>query len=199
MRYHTARACAAVRPDGLLVEAAPRMNIKRLAIWFLLFSGLLIYVMLFERTDTPQPVAVMPAETYERVFPLETSDIIGVLVNDGEKTVRLTRDDEKMNVVEPAGAHASTDLINSLLNAIAGAVMIDELEPGKDETLYGLDPPTFTLKVYTNENAEPQTLLLGANAPSMVNLYASLPQQNRIVLLGTYLRFTLRTFLNNVK
>jgi hypothetical protein len=175
------------------------MNIKRLALWFLIFCGLSIYVLLFERTDAPQPVAVMPAETYERVFPLETADIIGILVSDGEKTVRLARSDEKMNVVEPAGAHASTDLINSLLNAIAGAVMIDELEPGKDETLYGLDPPAFTLKVYTNENAEPQTLLLGANAPSMINLYASLPQQARIILLGTYLRFSLRTFLDNVR
>ena len=46
------------------------MNIKRLAIWFLLFCGLLIYVLLFERTNTPQPVAVLPAETYERVFPV---------------------------------------------------------------------------------------------------------------------------------
>jgi hypothetical protein len=175
------------------------MNVKRLALWFLIFCGLLIYVLLFERADAPQPVAVMPAETYERVFPLETADIIGILVSDGEKTVRLARSDEKMNVVEPAGSRASTDLINSLVNAIAGAVMIDELEPGKDETLYGLDPPAFTLKVYTSDTTEPQTLLLGANAPSTVNMYASLPQQNRIVLLGTYLRFSLRTFLDNVR
>ena len=175
------------------------MNVKRLALWFLIFCGLLIYVLLFESTDAPQPVAVMPAETYERVFPLETADIIGVLVSDGEKTVRLARSDEKMNVVEPAGAHASTDLINSLLNAIAGTVMIDELEPGKDETLYGLDPPAFTLEVYTRDTTEPLILLLGANAPSMINLYASLPQQARIILLGTYLRFSLRTFLDNVK
>ena len=175
------------------------MNVKRLALWFFLFCGLLVYVLLFESTDAPQPVAVMPAETYERVVPLETADIIGVLVSDGEKTVRLARSDEKMNVVEPTGAHASTDLINSLLNAIAGAVMIDELEPGKDETLYGLDPPAFTLQIYTPDNPEPHTLLLGANAPSTINMYASLPQQTRIVLLGTYLRFTLRTFLDNVK
>jgi hypothetical protein len=104
-----------------------------------------------------------------------------------------------MNVVEPAGAHASTDLINSLLNAIAGAVMIDELEPGEEQEIYGLDPPTFTLEVYTSENAEPQTLLLGANAPSTVNMYAFLPHQNRTVLLGTYLRFSLQTFLDNVR
>ncbi len=175
------------------------MNIKRLAIWFLLFSGLLIYVMLFERTDTPQPVAVMPAETYERVFPLETSDIIGVLVNDGEKTVRLARSDEEMRVVEPSGTRASTDLINSLLSAITEVVMIDELEPNEDQDLYGLNPPVFTLQVYADGETEPRILLLGANAPSMVNLYASLPQQNRILLLGTYLRFTLRTFLDNVK
>ena len=175
------------------------MNIKRLALWFLIFCGLSIYVLLFERTDAPQPVAVMPAETYERVFPLETADIIGVLVSDGERTVRLARSDEKMNVVEPAGSRASTDLINSLVNTIAGAVMIDELEPGEDETLYGLDPPAFTLEVYTRDTTEPLILLLGANAPSMINMYASLPQQNRIVLLGTYLRFTLRTFLDNVK
>jgi len=181
------------------VEAPPRMNIKRLTLWFLLFCGLFIYVLLFESTDTPQPVAVMPAETYERVFPLESADIIGVLVSDGEKTVRLARTDQKMDVIEPSGSRASKDLINSLLDSIAGAVMIDELEPGKDQTIYGLDPPAFTLQVYTPDNTDPLTLLLGANAPSTVNMYAFLPQQKRTVLLGTYLRFTLRTFLDNVK
>ena len=175
------------------------MNIKRLIIWFLLFCGLFIYVLLFERTDTPQPVAVLPAETYERVFPVETADIISVLVSDGEKTVRLARVNQKMGVIEPSGVRASEDLINSLLDAITGAVMIDELEPGEDRAIYGLDPPAFSLQVYTPEITEPLTLLLGANAPSTVNMYAFLPQQNRTVLLGTYLRFTLRTFLDNVK
>ena len=54
------------------------MNLKRLAFWSLLFSALLVYVLLFERTDAPQPVAVLPAETYERVFPVETADITGI-------------------------------------------------------------------------------------------------------------------------
>ncbi len=175
------------------------MNVKRLAIWFLLFSGLLVYVLLFEKTDAPQPVAVMPAETYERVFPVESADIISVLVSDGKKTVRLARVNQKMAVIEPSGAHASKDLINSLLDAIAGAVMIDELEPGKDQTIYGLDPPAFSLQISTPERTKPLTLLLGANAPSTVNMYAFLPQPNRTVLLGTYLRFTLQTFLDNVK
>lgn len=175
------------------------MNLKRLAFWFLLFSALLAYVLLFEKTDAPKPEAVLPAETYERVFPMESDDISGVVVSDKEKSVRLARQGREMRVVEPAGAHVSADLIDSLLDAIAGAVMIDELEPGEDQAIYGLDPPAFSLQVYTGEDAEPRTLLLGTNAPSMINMYASLPQQNRIVLLGTYLRFTLKTFLDNVQ
>lgn len=175
------------------------MNLKRLAFWFLLFSALLIYVLLFETTNTTQPTAILPAETYERVFPVETPDIRGVVVSDGGKPVRLERQNGEMLVVEPSGAHASADLINSLLDAITGVVMIDELEPREDQTLYGLNPPAFSLQVYTQDSAEPLTLLLGTNAPSMVNMYAFLPQQDRTVLLGTYLRFTLRTFLDNVK
>jgi hypothetical protein len=175
------------------------MNLKRLAFWSLLFSALLVYVLLFEKTDAPQPEAVLPAETYERVFPLETADITGIRVSDGEKTVRLVREDRELRVIEPAGAQVSADLIESLLDAITGAVMIDELEPGEDQTIYGLAPPAFSLQVYTRADAEPRTLLLGTNAPSMINMYASLPQQNRTVLLGTYLRFTLKTFLDNVQ
>ncbi len=175
------------------------MNIKRLAFWSLLFCALLAHVLLFERSDAPQPEAVLPAETYERVFPMETADITGILVSDGEKTVRLARQNGEMRVVEPSGARASADLIDSLLDAITGAVMIDELEPSEDQTIYGLDPPAFSLQVYTRDDAKPLTLLLGTNAPSMINMYASLPQQNRTVLLGTYLRFTLKTFLDNVK
>lgn len=175
------------------------MNLKRLAFWFLIFCALLVYVLLFERTDAPQPAAVLPAETYERVFPMESADITGVIASDGKKTVRLVRQGREIRVVEPAGEQVSADLIDSLLDAIVGAVMIDELEPGEDQTIYGLDPPAFSLQVYTRADAEPRTILLGTNAPSMINMYASLPQQNRIVLLGTYLRFTLKTFLENVK
>jgi hypothetical protein len=181
------------------VEEAARMNLKRLAFWFLIFCSLLVYVLFFERTDAPQPEAVLPAETYERVFPLETADITGVLVSDGKKTVRLARKDGELQVIEPAGARASADIIDSLLGAIEGAVMIDELEPGEDRTIYGLDPPALSLQVYTQDSAQPLTLLLGTNAPSMINMYASLPQQNRTVLIGTYLRFTLKSFLENVK
>lgn len=175
------------------------MNIQRLALWSLIFCTLLLYVLLFERADAPQPEAILPEETYERVFPVETDEITGVLVSDGEKTIRLERDGKEMLVVEPSGARISADMKNSLLEAIAGAVMIDELEPGEDRSVYGLDPPAFILQVYTDQNAEPIKLLLGSNAPSTVNMYAFLPQQNRTVLLGTYLRFTLRTFLDNVK
>jgi hypothetical protein len=175
------------------------MNLKRLAFWFLIFCALLAYVLLYERTDVPQPEAVLPAETYERVFPMETADITGIHLRDGGKTVRLVRQGRELRVVEPAGAHVSADLIDSLLDAIAGAVMIDELEPGEDQAIYGLDPPAFSLQVYTADDSEPRTLLLGTNAPSMINMYASLPQQGRIVLLGTYLRFTLKTFLENAK
>ena len=175
------------------------MNIKRLALWSLIFCGLLAYVLLFERTDAPKTVAVLPAETYERVFPVESAGIIGVHVNDGERTVRLARENTHMRVVEPAGMRASQDLIGSLIDAIAGAVMIDELEPEEDRSIYGLDPPAFTLQVYTTDRTTPITLLLGANAPSTVNMYAHLPQQGRTVLLGTYLRFSLQTFLDNVK
>ena len=60
------------------------MNIKRLAFWSLLFCALLAYVLLFERTDAPQPEAVLPAETYESVFHLESDDISGVVVSDGK-------------------------------------------------------------------------------------------------------------------
>jgi hypothetical protein len=181
------------------VEEEARMNIKRLCLWLLIFFALLLYVLLFERTDAPKPEAVMPAETYERVFPMETADILDVVVSDGEKTVRLIRKDNEIRVIEPTGMRASKDLISSLLDAIVGAVMIDELEPGEDKAPYGLDPPAFSVQVYTSGSTEPITLLLGSNAPSTVNMYAFLPQQNRTVLLGTYLRFTLRTFLDNVK
>lgn len=174
------------------------MNWKRLTFWALLFCGLLVYVLLFERTEQPQPEAVLPAETYERVFQIESADITGLLASDGEKTVRLALDGNDLRVVEPAGARVAPDIIASLLSAIVGTVIIDEIEPGQDQAEYGLSPPAFTLQVQARAGAEPLTLLLGTSAPSTINMYASLPQQNRTILLGTYLRFSLRTFLDNV-
>jgi len=175
------------------------MNCRRLAFWALIFCALLACVLLFERTEEKRPEAVMPGETYARVFPLEAADITGVLVSDGGKTVRLARDGGGMRAAEPAGAQVSPDAVESLLSAIAGAVIIDEIETGGEESQYGLSPPAFTLQVQPRAGAEPLTLLLGANAPSNINMYARLPGQGRTVLLGTYLRFSLRTFLDNVK
>ncbi|MBM4309585.1 MAG: DUF4340 domain-containing protein [Deltaproteobacteria bacterium] len=175
------------------------MNWKRLAFWAVLFCGLLIYVVLFERHEQPRPAAVLPAETFARVLPLEAADITGLLVSDGEKTVRLSLRGKELRVVEPEGARVAPDIIASMLSAITEAVIVDEIEPGQDQAEYGLSPPAFTLQVQASAGAEPVTLLLGASAPSMINLYASLPQQNRTILLGTYLRFSLRTFLDNVK
>jgi hypothetical protein len=174
------------------------MSWKRLAFWALLFSGLLVYVLLFERTEQ-QPVATLPAETYARVFPMEASAITGVIVSDHAKTVRLARTGSGLSVAAPAGARVAPDIIESLVSAIAGAVVIDEIEPGADDSQYGLSPPAFTLQVQPHAGSEPVTLLIGASAPSTVNMYARLPQQNRTILLGTYLRFSLRTFLDNVK
>jgi len=165
------------------------MNIKRLAFWALLFCALLTYVLLFERAEQPGPEAVPPAETYERVFPFETADITGLLVSGGGTTVRLARDGRDLRVVAPGGIRIAPDIIESLLNAIAGAVIIDEIEPGQQQSEYGLSPPAFTLQIQSRAGAEPLTLMLGATAPSGINLYASLPQQNRTILLGTYLRF----------
>jgi hypothetical protein len=199
VRYRFACTCTAVRPGCDLVEEATRMNLRRLVIWLLIFCALLIYVLMFERTEAPQPLAVLPAEKYERVFSLEVADIIGVIASNGEKTVQLARTDQDMRIIEPVGMRATDDLINSLLSAITEAVIVDELEPNDDQSLYGLNPPAFTIQVYTTHTDKPQTLLLGANAPSMINMYAHLPQQNRTVLLGTYLRFTLKTFLENIR
>jgi len=175
------------------------MNWKPLACWSVIFCLLLAYVLLFERTEQPGPAAVMPAETYTRVFALEPSEITGMLVSDGEKTVRLALQNRQLHVIEPADARIAPDIIDSLLRAVTEAVIIDDLEPGPVQEEYGLNPPAFTLQVQSRKGAEPLTLLLGASAPSMINMYARLPQQNRTILLGTYLRFSLRTFLDNVK
>jgi hypothetical protein len=175
------------------------MNWKRLRFWALLFCGLLAYVLLFERAERPGPEAVPPAETYERVFQLETAAITDLQISDGSTTVRLALDGKDLRVVEPGGARVAPDIIKSLLSAIAETVIIDEIEPGQQQSEYGLSPPAYTLQVQTRAGAEPLTLLLGASAPSAINMYASLPQQNRTILLGTYLRFSLRTFLDNVQ
>jgi hypothetical protein len=182
-----------------MVEEAARMNVKRLVFWALIFCGLLVYVLRFEMTGQPQQQAVQPAETYERVFQVDPADITGLLVSDGGTTVRLALNGKDMRVVEPVGARVAPDIVKSLLSAIAGTVIIDEIEPGQQPSEYGLSPPAFTLQVQARTGAEPLTLLLGSSAPSSINMYASLPQQNRTILLGTYLRFSLRTFLDNVK
>ena len=112
--------------------------------------------------------------------------------------VRLTRSRGTWKIVAPAGAAVSEEVIDSFVKAVADAVVVEVVDenPG-DLEQYGLVQPAMTISASTKDAT--YTLALGNPSPAGVSLYAKRTDQNRIILIGTYLRFSLKTFLAKVK
>lgn len=62
--------------------------------------------------------------------------------------------------------------------------------------VFGLALPAAQIAMLLEEKRDPVILCLGAIAPSQVSMYAQLEDQPRVILIGTYLMLSVKTFLD---
>ena len=81
------------------------MNFRRLAVWAIIFSGLLIYVLAVEK---PALKIQPPAQRgdYEKLFDLAQSDIAAVSITCTGKNITLGSKNLKWQLTYPPGAEA---------------------------------------------------------------------------------------------
>ena len=175
------------------------MNIRRLAAWALIFSGLLIYVLVFEK---PALKIQQPAQRgdYEKFFDLAPGDIDSVSIATADKRVTLGRKNLTWHVTDPPGAEALPEQCESMVSAMLDTVVLSVVEENPVELAqYGLDTPALTITVNPGDAGKRMTLKLGRKSPSEVSMYGLDAERKRVVLVGTYLNFSAGIFMENIK
>ncbi len=171
------------------------MNFRRLGFWTVIFGVLLLYVLLFEQQDTGRQEK--PQEETQKIFLLEREEIKTVHITRGDKKIAVTRKDKNWAVTSPPNAQANQEIIASLITALVDAVVIEIIEENPVSVeQYGLTDPEMIVSVFHERTSTPITLLIGKESPTGVSMYAMLPEDHKVILVGTFLRFSLRTFVN---
>ena len=175
------------------------MNIRRLAAWAIIFSGLLIYVLAFEKPalKTQQPT---PRGDYEKVFDLAQGDIAAISITTAGKSVTLGRKSLKWQITAPPGAQALPEQCESIVAATLDTVVLSIVEENPLQLgQYGLDAPELTITVNPGDAGKSVTFALGKKSPSGVSMYGLDAERKRVVLVGTYLNFSAKMFIENIK
>jgi hypothetical protein len=175
------------------------MNLRRLALWACVFSALLIYVLAFEKPAVKQQKTPEPRGDYEKVFDLDIGAISSVTIAAAGKNAKIERRNLNWVVTEPPGARTLPEQCESMISAALDTVVLSVIdEKPADLTQYGLDRPGMIITLATGAGKQ-STLKLGKKSPSDVSIYALDTARGRVVLVGTYIGFSARMFMDNIQ
>ncbi len=133
----------------------------------------------------------------KRCSTLHQSDIESVSITSAGKSVTLGRKNLKWEVTDPPGAEALPEQCESMVSAMLDTVVLSIVEENPVQLgQYGLDAPELTIAVNAGTST---TLKLGKKSPSGVSMYGLDVERKRVVLVGTYLSFSAKMFIENIK
>jgi hypothetical protein len=154
----------------------------------LVLAGLVGYIYFVDSEREPSGTTAR-----EKLFTsLEADDIEEVQVKsaDGE-TTRLQKTDGNWQLVEPVKAAADTNEITSIASSLASLEIqrvVDE-NPN-DLKQYGLEPARVEVGFRATGEKELRQVQIGEKTPTGSDLYARLPDQNRVFLVSSFLDST---------
>ncbi len=119
-----------------------------------------------------------------RVFSADTKDVTAVAVKRPDETVRLQREGDTWQVVEPVKARGSRTAVDELLANVLTAKIDREIDPNpKSLADFGLDKPAADLTL-TLKDGKTLGLQLGAKNPTGVWVYAREHDKPAVFVLG---------------
>jgi hypothetical protein len=128
-----------------------------------------------------------------RVFSADTKDVTAVEIKRGDETVKLKREGEAWNLLEPVKARGSRPAVDELLATVMTAKIDREIDPKPAAPGdFGLDKPAAELAL-TLADGKTVGLQLGAKNPTGVWVYAREHDKPAVFVLGeSVLREALR-------
>jgi hypothetical protein len=119
-----------------------------------------------------------------RVFSADTKDVTAVEIKRADESVRLQREGEAWQVVEPVKARGSRTAVDELLANVMTAKIDREIDPDPRSLAdFGLDKPAADLTL-TLQDGKTLGLQLGAKNPTGVWVYARERDKPAVFVLG---------------
>jgi hypothetical protein len=119
-----------------------------------------------------------------RVFSAETKDVTAVEIKRPDDTVRLQREGEEWQLLQPVNARGSRTAVDELLANVLTAKIDREIDPNpKSPADFGLDKPGADLTL-TLKDGKTLGLQLGAKNPTGVWVYARERDKPAVFVLG---------------
>jgi hypothetical protein len=119
-----------------------------------------------------------------RVFAADTKDVTAVALKRGDESVRLVREGEAWQLVEPVKARGSRPAVDELLANVLTAKIDREIDPNpKSPADFGLDKPAADVTL-TLKDGKTLGLQLGAKNPTGVWVYARERDKPAVFVLG---------------
>jgi len=162
------------------------MTWRRIGIYYLLAVALGGYFFLFEWEPGGERPIIAPQRvvTQSKFLPISREEISELELHRDGATVVCRRDGEKWQVIEPAGAQVTSDLIVSFVENLTPEKEVQIMEEAaKDLTPYGLDQPRVTVTVRGKNILA--TVLIGDRNPTGSAVYARKENSQQVVLLGS--------------
>ncbi|MEI6125928.1 MAG: DUF4340 domain-containing protein [Pseudomonadota bacterium] len=177
------------------------MNVKRLFFWAACFLALFGYTAVFEK-PAPEKGAkeIRQQEDFPKVFLLDREAIKEIQLRRDGKSARILKKGKAWEIAAPPNAGLQKELIEGLVTALTDAVtlgVVEENPVSLDQ--FGLAQPAITASIFLQEKPEPVTLLIGANSPSEISVYAKIESEKKVIMLGTYLTFSIKMFMDNIR
>jgi hypothetical protein len=129
-------------------------------------------------------IAPKRVPTQSKFLPISRDEISELELRRDGATVICRRDGEKWQVIEPAGAQVTSDLIVSFVENLTPEKEVQIMEESaKDLASYGLDRPRATVTVKGKSILA--TVLIGDRNPTRSAVYARKENSQQVVLLGS--------------
>ena len=150
------------------------------------FGGYLYFV------DSKRPIVDENAK--KKVFSYEADKINQLQVKSETGEVTALRKDANgtWTIVQPAQAPADRNSVSDVVTNLANLEedrVVDE--NASDLKAYGLAEPRIDVTFHVEGDKEPKRILVGDKNPTNMGLYAKLPSNNRVFLVGNTLDTTL--------
>jgi uncharacterized protein DUF4340 len=154
----------------------------------LLYAVAAILAVLYGRERAPAPEGDRSRPPRARFLQVAASDVAGIRLVRGRRTVDLRRDGRDWVVVEPAGMQLPNDLVTGFLQALLTTEEIDRVATTTGELAsFGLDEQADRVELARTEG-EPVVVTLGGTNPTGTALYARSAPDGVVVLIGRQVR-----------
>jgi len=154
-------------------------------------------VLFFQRPDTTKEKGA--GEDLPRMVTMQQEELGSIMIEHNGRKVGLERTGGTWMVTSSPGSGVNQDTVNSLVSAIMDTVVINMVEEHPaNPAQYGFDKPDFSITLSSQQGQAPCTVLIGNDSPTSTSMYAMIESSGSVLLIGTYLRFSLKTFFEKL-